>query len=86
MAISHDEEESSEKKGWKLYFNGASNALGHGIKAVLVTPDGKYCPFTARLNFNCTNNMAEYEAGVMGLQATIDKRVNELKVYRDLTY
>ena len=55
MAISHDEEESSEKKGWKLYFNGASNALGHGIKAVLVTPDGKYYPFTARLNFNCTN-------------------------------
>ena len=29
MAISHVEEESSEKTCWKLYFDRASNALGH---------------------------------------------------------
>ena len=28
--------------------------------------------------------MAEYKACIMGLQATIDKRVKELEVYRDL--
>ena len=28
MAVSHEEEESSEKTCWKLYFDGASNALG----------------------------------------------------------
>ena len=83
MAVSHDEEESLENNCWKLYFNGASNALGHKIKAILVTPKGEYCPFTARLDFNCTNNMAEYEACVMGLQTVIDKGVKELEVYED---
>ena len=67
MVVSHDEEKSSEKNCWKLYFDGASNALGHGIKVVLVTPEGKYCPFRARLDFNFTNNVAAYEACVMGL-------------------
>ena len=42
MAISHDEEESLEKTYWKLYFNGASNVLGHGIGTVLITPKGLF--------------------------------------------
>ena len=82
MAISHDEKETSEKTGWKLYFEGASNAMGHEIEAV-VTPKGEYCPFTTRLDFNCTNNMAEYEACIMGFQATINKEVKKLEVYGD---
>ncbi|KAK5835495.1 hypothetical protein PVK06_011184 [Gossypium arboreum] len=45
-----------------MSFDGASNALGYGIGAVLVSPEGNHYPFTARLNFFCTNNMAEYEA------------------------
>ena len=36
MVISHDKEESLEKNSWKLYFDGASNALKHRIRAVLV--------------------------------------------------
>ena len=36
MAISHDEEESLEKNCWKLYFDGASNALRHKIETILV--------------------------------------------------
>ncbi|XP_017982297.1 PREDICTED: uncharacterized protein LOC108663225 [Theobroma cacao] len=67
-----------------MYFHGASNALGHGIGAVLISPDEKYYPVTARLNFNCTNNMAEYEALVMGLQAAIEMKVDTIDVYGDL--
>ena len=57
--------------------------MGHDIDAILITPKGEYCPFTARLDFNCTNNIAKYEACAMGLQATIDKGVKEIKVYGD---
>ena len=39
----------------------------------------------ARLNFNCTNNVVEYEACAMDLHATIDKKVKELKVYEDFS-
>ncbi|XP_017982298.1 PREDICTED: uncharacterized protein LOC108663226 [Theobroma cacao] len=68
---------------WKMYFDGASNALGHGIGAVLISPNGKYYPATARLNFNCTNNIAEYEALVMGLQAAIEMKADMIDVYGD---
>ena len=66
-----------------MYFDGASNALGHGIGAILMSPDGSHYLFTARLNFDCTNNIAEYEACVMGLQAAIERNVKVLQVFGD---
>ena len=74
MVVSHDEEENSKKTGWKLYFDEASNALGQVIRAVLVTSKGEYCPFTTKLDFNYTNNVVEYEACIISLQAAIEKR------------
>ena len=69
---------------WIVWFDGASNALGHGIGVVLVSPDKQYIPFTAKLCFDCTNNIAEYKACVLGIWAAIDFRVKLLKVYGDL--
>ena len=66
-----------------MYFDGASNALGNGIDAVIISPEGSHTPFTARLCFNCTNNMAEYEACIMGLRAAIDLRIKFLSVFGD---
>ena len=67
-----------------MYFDGASNALGHGIRAILISPQEDYYPFTVKLDFNSTNNVAEYEACVMGLHAAIERSVPVLKAYRDL--
>ena len=58
-----------------MYFDGASNALGRGVGAVLISSDGNHCPFTAKLSFDCINNMAEYEACVLGLQAAIERKI-----------
>ncbi|WRX16189.1 Integrase zinc-binding domain - like 10 [Theobroma cacao] len=66
-----------------MYFNGASNALGHEIEAMLISSDEKYYPATTRLNFNYTNNVAKYEALVMGLQVAIAIKVDTIKVYKD---
>ena len=67
-----------------MVFYGASNALGNGIGVVIISPEGCHTPFTARLCFNCTNNMVKYEACIMGLKAVIDMRIKFLQVYRDL--
>ena len=72
MCITGKECESSKEKSWKMSFDGASNTLGHGIGAVLVSPEGNHYPFTARLNFFCTNNIAEYEAYIMRLRTAIE--------------
>ena len=77
-----EKEESLEKDGWKMYFGRASNALGRGVGIVLISPEGNHCSFTAKLSFECTNNVAEYEACVMGLQAAIEK-IKKLTVYGD---
>ena len=73
MCIIEKEYELPKEKSRKMSFDGASNALGHGIGAVLVSPEGNHYPFTARLNFFCTNNIAEYEACIIGLRAAITK-------------
>ena len=52
---------------WKLYFDGAANAVGSGIGAVLVSPKGQQTPIAVKLGFDCTNNMTEYEACIVGL-------------------
>ena len=78
-----DEKKTPEKDGWKMYFDGASNALGRGVGAVLISPEGNHCPFIAKLSFECTNNVTEYEACVLGLQAAIEKEIKSLNVYGD---
>ena len=78
-----EKEELLEEDVWKMYFDRALNALERGIGAVLISPEGNHCPFTAKLSFDCTNNVAEYEACVLGLQIAIEKRIKSLKVYSD---
>ena len=85
MALFEEEGEDEDKDKWILWFDGVSNVLGHGIETVLVSPDKQCLPFTTRLCFNCTNNMVEYEACTLGIQAAIDFRVKLLKVYDDST-
>ncbi|XP_019429619.1 PREDICTED: uncharacterized protein LOC109337164 [Lupinus angustifolius] len=80
MALS---DESTEEEKWTLIFDGASNAFGHGVGVVLVSPEGKFLPFTARLCFDCTNNIAEYEACALGLKAAIDAKAKILEVFGD---
>ena len=65
-----------------MVFDEASNALGNGIGAVIISPEG-YTPFTARLCFDCMNNMAEYEACILGLKVAIDLRIKHLDIFGD---
>ncbi|XP_052728595.1 uncharacterized protein LOC128195360 [Vigna angularis] len=72
-----------DEETWILLFDGASNMMGHGIGAVLISPEQQYMPMTSRLCFDCTNNIAEYEACAMGIRAAIEFKVKILEVYGD---
>ena len=82
MTLFVSEDDGNERK-WILFFDGSSNALGHGIGAVLISPEKQYIPMTARLCFDCTNNIAEYEACAMGIRAAIEYKARRLNVYGD---
>ena len=43
-----------EEKSWKIYFDGATNQKGSGIRFLLISPKGAHIPFFGRLNFLAT--------------------------------
>ncbi|XP_042521287.1 uncharacterized protein LOC122094751 [Macadamia integrifolia] len=68
---------------WQMFFDGAANHKGCGAGVLLITPEGLNMPMAYRLDFECTNNMAEYEACLIGLKAAISIGVKRLEVYED---
>ena len=51
-----------EVHSWKVYVDGAFNALGAGARIVIITPEGIRLEHSFRLGFMASNNEAEYEA------------------------
>ena len=70
---------------WMLVFDCTSNARGHRIGAVITSHTDFHLPFTTRLCFDYTNNMAEDEACIYGFEAAIDLRIKILEVCSDST-
>ena len=72
-----------EVESWKMYFDGATNQNGSGIGVLLISLKETHILISGRLNFPTTNIAIEYEACIMGLQATLGLGVKELEVYGD---
>ncbi|XP_027156411.1 uncharacterized protein LOC113757207 [Coffea eugenioides] len=53
---------------WTLYVDGSSNGDGSGAGLLLEGPQGEVCSYALRFGFPATNNEAEYEALIAGLQ------------------
>lgn len=54
-----------------------------GIGAIQISPTRPHYPVAIKLRFLCTNNMAEYEACIVDLEAALDINVKDLEVYGD---
>ncbi|XP_042441279.1 uncharacterized protein LOC122026610 [Zingiber officinale] len=54
---------------WRVYVDGSSTQQGSGISVLLISPHGEWMHLSVRLDFRATNNEAEYEALITGLQA-----------------
>ena len=52
-----------------MYFDGAVNNKGAGVGVILITSEGEMIPMAKKLEFEVTNNQAEYEACIFGLKA-----------------
>jgi ribonuclease HI len=66
------QEEPSEKV-WTIHCDGAWCHAGAGVAAIITSPTGVKHRYAARLSFalesdRCTNNIAEYEAVILGLR------------------
>ena len=72
-----------EKTTLKIYFDGVSNQHGYGVRVLLIAPDEVHITLSAKLNFVATNNVAEYEACIVGLKALLAIDVKEVEIYGD---
>ncbi|XP_074301336.1 uncharacterized protein LOC141632716 [Silene latifolia] len=76
-------EEDKGEQVWELNVDGASNVKGAGVGLVLKSPQGDLLVQAVRCEFKATNNEAEYEALILGLQLALDLKIRHLKVYSD---
>lgn len=53
---------------WTLHVDGSSNSQGCGAGLVLTSPDKVVLEYAFCFNFNASNNVAEYDALLAGLQ------------------
>lgn len=83
MAI--DEEKVNEKDTWQMYFDEVVNQFRKGIGVVLLSLDRKQFLVAIKFYFECTNNIAKYEACVNGLLLAINIKVKNLDLYGDST-
>jgi ribonuclease HI len=63
------------KRAWAMYFDGSVCGDGCGIGILLVSPWGATYSFSIRLPIACTNNLAEYEAGVEAMEIFEDSKL-----------
>ena len=56
-----------EKEQWSIHTDGSSNRRAGGVGVVIKTPQGGMIQCMIRLDFPTTNNEAEYEALITGL-------------------
>ncbi|XP_074265474.1 uncharacterized protein LOC141587908 [Silene latifolia] len=74
---------SQDSEIWTLYIDGASNAKGAGVGLVLRSPKGDMIVQAVRCEFKATNNEAEYEALILGMQMASGLKVKNPRVYSD---
>jgi ribonuclease HI len=68
---------------WTLYFDGSVCNEGQVIGIVLVLPSDVSFDFSSRLKTYCTNNQAEYEALLFGLELLNCMGVKHVKALGD---
>jgi ribonuclease HI len=51
-----------------MFYDGSWGTFGVGGSTILISPSKIITYYAARLEFNCTNNIAEYKARLLGLR------------------
>lgn len=63
-----------------MRFDRSKRLQGVGSRVILISPKGKMLQYEAYLDFEATNNMAEYEVFLLGLRLTKAMGIHRLLV------
>jgi hypothetical protein len=68
---------------WKMFFDGSFSSIGAGAGVVFISPCQETISLSYKLEFDTTNNVAEYEALVLGMRDAKEMGVKEMVVFGD---
>ncbi|GKV30040.1 hypothetical protein SLEP1_g38905 [Rubroshorea leprosula] len=68
---------------WRLIFDGSSIDQAFEAGIIIVSPNGIKTQWCFQLDFECTNNQAEYEALVIGLELLIELKEPSVEIVDD---
>ena len=68
---------------WRMNFDGAYSRAGKGVAVVITSPKVRIFNFAFRLEFKATNNVAEYEALLVGIELAKDMGIKLLSIKGD---
>ncbi|KAL2248305.1 UNVERIFIED_CONTAM: Transposon Ty3-G Gag-Pol polyprotein [Sesamum indicum] len=83
FVIEMSNENAPKNESWMLHVDGSSNASNGGAEILIQGPKGIEIEVAARLSFQATNNEAEYEALILGLELAHEVGARNLEVYTD---
>ena len=73
----------SHPREWMIYVDGSSNTKGCGAGVILENSDGLAIEYSLKFDFPTSNNQAEYEACLAGIQMAKELGTNAITIYSD---
>ena len=68
---------------WMMFFNGATRWEGVGAGVVFVSSQRQILLYSFSLSELCSNNIAKYQALIIGLQMAIEMGISQLEIFGD---
>ncbi|XP_070667929.1 uncharacterized protein [Malus domestica] len=68
---------------WTMFFDGSARANGAGAGVVFMSLQRHILPYSFQLSELCSNNVAGYQALIIGLQMAITIRITALEIFGD---
>ena len=81
--VSSNEMELTEEKWCNMHFDGAVGKEGAGVGVYVACPAFEYKSFSFKLYFECTNNVAKYEALILGIKMIKKLEIKKVIIYGD---
>ncbi|KAL4031315.1 hypothetical protein IC575_009591 [Cucumis melo] len=68
---------------WIMFFDGAARRSGAGVGIVFISPEKHMLPYSFTLGELCLNNVAEYQAFIIGLQMASEFGIKCIEIFGD---
>jgi hypothetical protein len=64
---------------WKMNFDGDRSRTSVGVVIIFTTPKCELVPYSHKLEFDYSDYVTKYESLLLGLESTMEMKINKFK-------